>query len=322
MRAPAGDPLDPAHLGPEAIRRYLRAHHLTARRELSQNHLADPAVLADIVAAAEIAGERPVLEIGPGLGILTWSLLAAGAGVVAVELDTRLAELLRRRFAGRLSSAPMPAAEGATAAEGAAGPCRPAPGEVVLIEGDALAVPAEDIVAPPYEVVANLPYHITSPVLHHLLARDPRPERLVLMLQREVAERIAAPPGAMSYLSVFVQYHADVRVVRDVPAACFEPAPEVDSAVLVGDVRPRSLPEDAEERLWRVVQAGFRERRKMLHNVLARQLPDLGRYRVEAALAATGIAPERRPQTLSVAEWIALAGALAAPDGVPVGGRR
>ena len=130
------------------------------------------------------------------------------------------------------------------------------------------------------------------------------------MVQREVAERIAAPPGAMSYLSVFVQYHADVHVVLTVPAASFEPAPAVDSAVLAGVTRPRRLDAAAEDGLWRLVQAAFRERRKMIHNVLVRQLPGLDRDRLEAALASCAIAPERRPQTLSVDEWLALRVAL------------
>jgi 16S rRNA (adenine1518-N6/adenine1519-N6)-dimethyltransferase len=123
----------------------------------------------------------------------------------------------------------------------------------------------------------------------------------------------------MSYLSVFVQYHADVRVLRRVPAAAFEPAPAVDSAVLVGTTRARRLDTAAEADLWRLVQAGFRERRKMLHNVLPRQLPSVGRTRFEAALAATGIAPDRRPQTLSVEQWLELAAAVGPLD--RVGGR-
>jgi 16S rRNA (adenine1518-N6/adenine1519-N6)-dimethyltransferase len=114
----------------------------------------------------------------------------------------------------------------------------------------------------------------------------------------------------MSYLSVFVQYHADVRVARIVPPDAFEPAPEVESAILVGDVRPRRLDPEAEDSLWRLVQAGFRERRKMLHNVLPRQLPTVGRKRFERALEAAGIAPDRRPQTVSVDEWLALREAL------------
>ena len=219
--------------------------------------------------------------------MLTGALLARGARVTAVEVDERLAAHLRRRFAAALGDESLR-----------------------LVEADALDVPVEDLVEAPYDVVANLPYHITSPVLHHVLGDEPRPRRLVLMLQREVAERIAAPPGRMSYLSVFVQYHAAARVAQIVPPQAFEPAPEVQSAVLVGETRPRRLSPDDEERLWRLVQAGFRERRKMLHNVLPRQLPQVGGDRFDAALAAASIAPDRRPQTLAVEEWLALSAAV------------
>jgi 16S rRNA (adenine1518-N6/adenine1519-N6)-dimethyltransferase len=129
------------------------------------------------------------------------------------------------------------------------------------------------------------------------------------MVQREVAERVAAAPGDMSYLSVFVQYHADVRVAQVIPPHAFEPAPEVQSALLVGATKARPLSPEREEELWRLVQAGFRERRKMLHNVLTRQLP-LEPARVDAALSAASIAPDRRPQTLGVGEWLRLVEAL------------
>jgi 16S rRNA (adenine1518-N6/adenine1519-N6)-dimethyltransferase len=131
------------------------------------------------------------------------------------------------------------------------------------------------------------------------------------MVQREVAERIAAPPGKMSYLSVFVQYQARVRIAFNVPPGAFEPEPAVASAVIVVepyDADDRLAPE-AEDALWRLVQAAFRERRKMIHNVLARQLP-LAAGRVMVALAAVGIDPDRRPQTLAVGEWLALCEAL------------
>jgi len=177
-----------------------------------------------------------------------------------------------------------------------------------------LDTPLDEIATPPYDVVANLPYHITSPVLHYLLGDEPRPDRFVLMVQREVAERIASAPGDMSYLSVFVQYHAKVRVAQIVPASAFEPAPDVQSALLVGETQPRRLRADGEEQLWRLVQAGFRERRKMLHNVLPRQLPQVGRERFDTALANVGIAPDRRPQTVSVEEWMALADTVGALD--------
>ena len=142
------------------------------------------------------------------------------------------------------------------------------------------------------------------------------------MVQREVAERIAAPPGKMSYLSVFVQYHARVRIAVRVPAAAFEPEPAVESAVIV--VEPYDaddrLDPATEDELWRLVQAAFRERRKMIHNVLARQLPvDAGA--VTAALATAGIDPDRRPQTLAVGEWLALQDALG-PIGTDRRGRR
>jgi len=279
--------LDPQHLSAEGVERYLRKHGLAARKSRSQNHLVDGQVIDDIVELADPTPGRRVLEIGPGLGVLTGALLTAGAFVTAVEVDERLAEHLRSRFTGAIVA-----------------------GQLRLLEADVLDVPLDEVATSPYDVAANLPYHITSPVLHYLLGEEPRPERFVLMVQREVAERIAAAPGAMSYLSVFVQYHAQVRVARLVPASAFEPVPEVQSALLVGQTQPRRLPRDAEEELWRLVQAGFRERRKMLHNVLPRQLPQVGRERFDLALADVGIAPDRRPQTLSVDEWIALAAAV------------
>jgi 16S rRNA (adenine1518-N6/adenine1519-N6)-dimethyltransferase len=277
------DELDPRRLSAERVERYLHRHGLAANKSRSQNHLVDSRVLEDIVELANPAPGRRILEIGPGLGILTGALLDRGAQATAVEIDPRLVGHLRSRFTDI------------------------GEGSLRLIEANVLDEPIADLVESPYDVVANLPYHITSPVLHHLLGEEPRPERFVLMVQREVAERIAAQPGAMSYLSVFVQYHADVRVARTVPASAFEPAPTVESAILVGDVRPRRLSEDAEEQLWRVVQAGFRERRKMLHNVLPRQLPQIGRERFDAALLEAGIQHDRRPQTVSVEDWMRLA---------------
>jgi 16S rRNA (adenine1518-N6/adenine1519-N6)-dimethyltransferase len=276
-------------IDPAAVRRTLRDAGLRARHGLSQNFLADVDVLAAILAEAATGPGSRILEIGPGLGILTGGLLDAGAAVTAVELDARLARLLRDRFAAAIEA-----------------------GRLRLVEGDALDQDLTHLVAAPYDVVANLPYHITSPILHALLGETPRPERLVLMVQREVAERIAAPPGRMSYLSVFVQYHARVRVARLVPPEAFEPEPAVESAVLVLEPYPdddRLTDANAEDELWRLVQAAFRERRKMLHNVLVRQL-SLPAAEVERVLTAAAIAPDRRPQTLAVGEWLVLRNAL------------
>ena len=282
----------PATRGPRidaaTVRATLRAAGLRARHGLSQNFLADPDVLEAIVAEANPRPGDRILEIGPGLGLLTDAILESGAQVTAVELDRGLAAFLRERLAGPLDE-----------------------GALRLIEGDALDQDLVGLVEPPYDVVANLPYHITSPILHALLGRAPRPRRAVLMVQREVAERIAAPPGKMSYLSVFVQYHARVRIAFGVAAGAFEPEPAVESAVIV--VEPYDaddrLDAGTEDELWRLVQAAFRERRKMIHNVLARQLP-LDAGRVTAALSAARIEPDRRPQTLAVGEWLALREAI------------
>ena len=281
-RAPATQSV---RIDPAAVRATLRAAGLRARHALSQNFLADPLILEAILAEAAPGPGSRVLEIGPGLGLLTDGLLASGAAVTSVEIDRGLAGFLRDRFATALED-----------------------GQLRLIEGDALDLALTRQVEPPYDVVANLPYHITSPILHRLLGEAPRPERLVLMVQREVAERIAAPPGGMSYLSVFVQYHARVRIAFEVPPEAFEPEPAVRSAVIVVEPYPADdrLPTpEAEDALWRLVQAAFRERRKMLHNVLTRQLP-VEPDEVTAALAAAGIASDRRPQTVAVGEWLRL----------------
>ncbi len=262
------------------------AERLRPRKSLSQNFLTDPDALDAIVAAAELAPGDRVVEIGPGLGVLTRRLLAAGASVVAVEVDPRLAEYLRRELYGI--------------------------DRFEMIEADALSIhPRELFPGQPIKVVANIPYHITSPLLHAFLEGDRPPELTVLLVQLEVAERVAAPPGAMSYLSVFAQNVADAEVLARVPATAFEPAPKVDSAVLRLRRRPEPVVPAGDRRdpFYRVVQAGFRQRRKLVHNGVSRELP-VDRERVTEALAACGVDPERRPQTLALDEWACLATAL------------
>jgi len=228
-----------------------------------------------------------VVEIGPGLGVLTRRLLAAGASVLSVELDARLAAYLRRELDG---------------VEG-----------FELIEADALDLhPREMFAGEGFKVVANIPYHITSPLLHAFLEGDRPPELTVLLVQAEVADRVAAPPGQMSYLSVFVQNVVSAEVVARVPAHAFEPAPAVDSAILRLRRRqdPAVPPGPGREPFYRIVQAGFRQRRKQIHNGLGREL-QLDRDALEAALEACNITPDRRPQTLSVDEWAQLSFRLA-----------
>ena len=272
---------------PGQLRRLLATERLRPRRALSQNFLTDPAALDAIVATAELTGGDRVVEVGPGLGVLTRRLLAAGASVLAVELDPRLAAYLRRELGD------LPGFE--------------------LIEADALSVhPRDCFPGEDFKLVANIPYHITSPLLHAFLEGERPPALSVLLVQAEVAERVAAPPGQMSYLSVFVQNVADAEIVARVPAAAFEPAPEVDSAILrlrrrAGAVVP---PGAAREPFYRIVQAGFRQRRKQLHNALGRELP-LPRSTLEASFATCGIDPERRAQTLTLGEWDCLAAHLA-----------
>ena len=283
------DPLSPERLVPPTpgqLRRLMGTERLRPRKSLSQNFLTDPVALDAIVEAAELEPGDRVVEIGPGLGVLTRRLLAAGASVLAVEVDARLAEYLRRELYGI--------------------------DRFELIEADALSLhPREMFPGEPFKVVANIPYHITSPLLHAFLEGERPPEVIVLLVQLEVAERVAAPTGHMSYLSVFAQNVAEAEVVERVPAAAFEPAPAVDSAVLrlrrrAGPVVP---PGEGREPFYRVVQAGFRQRRKQVHNGLSRELP-VEREAVESALAICGVDPERRPQTLSVDEWACLTTAL------------
>lgn len=278
------DPLSPERLVPPTpgqLRRLMGAERLRPRKSLSQNFLTDPEALDAIVGAAELVPGDRVVEIGPGLGVLTRRLLSAGASVLAVELDARLAEYLRRELYGVE--------------------------RFELVEADALTIhPRECFPGETFKLVANIPYHITSPLLHAFLEGDRPPELTVLLVQAEVAERVASRPGGMSYLSVFAQNVASAEVVARVPAAAFEPEPAVDSAVL--RLRRRdapAVPVGEREAFYRIVQAGFRQRRKQVHNGLSRELT-LEPAQVDAALASCGVDGERRPQTLTLEEWACL----------------
>ena len=292
-------PLAPDRLLPPTpgqLRRLLAAERLRPRKALSQNFLTDPAALDAIVAAAELVPGDRVVEVGPGLGVLTRRLLAEGASVLAVELDPRLAAYLRRELGE------VPGFE--------------------LIEADALSLhPRDCFPGSEFKLVANIPYHITSPLLHAFLEGERPPQLTVILVQAEVAERVAAPIGRMSYLSIFVQNVTEAELVERVPAAAFEPAPDVDSAIL--RLRRRASPiisvGEGREPFYRIVQAGFRQRRKQLHNALGRELP-VSRAALEAAFAACGIDRERRAQTLSLGEWACLTPRLTPLLGAPASG--
>ena len=270
-------PEEAERLTPRAL---LRRLGITARRGLSQSFLTDRYVVKDIVAAAELTPSDEVLEVGPGLGVLTRELVRVARRVVAVELDRRLAELLPRLV--------------------------PNPERLEVYQGDILDFDPAVAFRGRYKVVANLPYHITSPALRHLLSARRRPELMVVMVQREVAERIAARPGNTSLISIMVQLYARVSVVRQVPAESFYPAPKVDSAVLKLEVYDRLPPEvDDPEAFLGFVAAGFSRRRKQIHNSLSESLwfPPRGVFDV---LRNAGIEPTRRAQTLSLQEWLRL----------------
>jgi len=247
-----------------------------------------------LIAAAELAPQDVVIEVGAGMGTLTRRLAATAGYVLAVELDDRLAAILQTDLALL--------------------------GNVQVIHGDILRLsPAELITlvpsfpAPhvPYKVIGNLPFYITSAVLRHFLEAEPRPTRLVVTVQREVADRILAGPGEMSLLAVSVQFYGQPQLVARVPAGAFYPPPEVDSAIIRietrGDVPP--VPVEDVNRFFEVVRAGFGKRRKTLRNALS---GGLGRSvsEIEAALNQAGVNSRRRAETLSLAEWAAITAAL------------
>lgn len=277
------------------------------RARIGQNFLIDTLVAHDIVAAADLAPTDTVLEIGPGRGAITGLLLERAANVVAVEIDEYLAVDVRRRFGGdgRLTVV----------------------NDSVLAHSPAVLL-AEGGLAPPYSIVANLPYYITAPVMRHVLEGGPRPQRIVVMVQREVAQTIAPVKSGLSLLGVSVQVFAETRLLFTVPPTAFRPPPNVWSAVVRLDVRPQPLVPEADlGGFFKVVSAGFRNPRKQLHNSLAAGLwlPPDGAFPL---LEAAGIEASRRAGTLAVSEWLALYRAYAgtAPagwrdcDGDPNGG--
>ncbi len=271
----------------------LDRYQIEPKKSLGQNFLSDEGLLTRIVAAAELSPDDEVLEVGPGLGALTRPLARAAQRVVAVELDGRLLPVLESELAEL--------------------------GNVELVHGDVLQLDPADWFAAPYVVVANVPYYITGAILRHLLGAWPRPRRLVLTVQREVADRLTARPPEMSLLAVSVQYYGRVRLVSTVKAGAFWPRPGVDSAVVRIDVDERHLGgageqggegagETAEAAFFRLVRAGFSEKRKQLKNNL-RGL-GLDDETIAAALATAGIDGRRRAETLTIEEWEALSRAL------------
>ncbi len=259
--------------------------HIKAKKSLGQNFLKDEDVLARILEAAGVQSSDRVLEIGPGTGALTEKLAQAGAMVHAVELDHRLVERLNEHFVHSEN--------------------------VSILEGNILDIHLEEMLANvgyihrKYKVVANIPYYITAPIIRTLLSLSAQPSMLVLMVQNEVAERLAAKPGDMSLLSVMAQYYADVTKEFVVSREAFDPIPEVESAV-VKLLPKRVFDREEDRKIFQIVRAGFAARRKTLANNLANSL-HISRETVEARLAKCNLLPTVRAQELSVEEWIRLA---------------
>lgn len=254
------------------------------KKSLGQNFLKDPYYLKRVVDAAMILPGDQVIEIGAGLGHLTRELVARAGRVAAIELDERLVAHLKKEFAGAQN--------------------------LDILHEDALELPYETLPGF-WKVVANLPYYISTPIVQKLIASRAKFTGLTLMLQKEVAERIAAPPGGKEYgyLSVLVQLYTEPRLAFIVPAGAFTPKPEVDSAVLTFRVFDRpAVSVKSEDFLIRVVKAAFSQRRKTLANAI-KQL-GLSREQAENAFKMAGIDPSRRAETLSVEEFGRLADSL------------
>ena len=279
----------------QSIAALLRAHGLQPRKRLGQNFLADPVALGRVVAAADLAPGDLVVEVGAGTGTLT-RLLAEQAGrVVALELDDGLVGVLRQELADLTN--------------------------VQIRHCDVLSFSTAEFPHRGFKLVGNLPYYMTSAVLRHFLEKTPRPQMMVVTVQREVAERIVARPGQMSLLAVSVQFYGQPSIVARIPAGAFYPAPKVDSAIVRIDVGEgiAALSEQGidEARFFRVVRAGFSQKRKTLRNSLSAGL-GLSKASVGALLDEAGVDARRRAETLSLEEWSGVTAALgAAQDHLP-----
>jgi len=277
--------------GPDALlaqtKKLLRRFGLRARKGLGQHFLVDSAVMETVVSAADLTPEDTVIEVGPGLGIMTDELAKRAGWVIAIELDNKMAAVLHKTLSHD---------------------------NVVILNEDVLGTdPAELLRAQgefpqtfsPYKVVANLPYYITSPVFRHFLEASVKPEVMVVMVQKEVAEAITAEPGKRSVLSISVQFYGRPSIVTQVPASSFYPKPEVDSAVVRIDVYPRPPVNVDEEGFFKLVRAGFTASRKQVANSLAQGLK-LPKSEVLAVLEKASIDPQRRAETFTLEEWATL----------------
>lgn len=256
----------------------LKRHGLRADKALGQNFLQDHTALEKIVRAAEILADDSVLEIGPGLGSLTRYLAVTAREVTAVELDPDLL--------GPLGTVLKPYQN------------------VRIVQGDILDQKISDLIhQPDYIVAANIPYNITSAIIRHLLEGDVKPRRVVLTIQKEVAERICAKPGDLSLLALSVQVYGKPSIAAKIPAGAFHPVPNVDSAILRIDIYKEPLiPQSLLKTFFRLIKAGFSQKRKTLRNSLSAGLSIPAQEAVDI-LTAAELDFMRRAETLSIEEW-------------------
>jgi 16S rRNA (adenine1518-N6/adenine1519-N6)-dimethyltransferase len=291
MDTPLIKPSSPSQ-APLDVRRLLRAAGLRPRKSLGQNFLIVESALARVAAAAALQPEDTVLEIGAGVGSLTRHLAAAARHVAAIEIDPGLIPILHSVLA------PFP--------------------NVTVIQGDILAQPVELLVggvAPgTFKVAANIPYYITSAVIRHLVESAARPGRIVLTVQKEVADRICAAPGKMSLLALSVQYYGKPSLAGMISAESFFPVPDVESAIVCMDLEgsPHRSREES-ELLFRIARAGFSQKRKMLRNTLSAGLR-LPAVQAASVLERAGVDSARRAETVSVEEWIRITETFASTE--------
>ncbi|GAP20018.1 16S rRNA (adenine(1518)-N(6)/adenine(1519)-N(6))-dimethyltransferase RsmA [Leptolinea tardivitalis] len=248
------------------------------RKSLGQNFLLDQSILNQIVQSSGVSPETDVLEIGAGLGSLTWTLARTAHQVTAIEIDKNLIPVLNEALS----------------------PCE----NVHIVQGDILEIPLDGLALKPgYFVVANIPYYITSAVIRYLLESPIKPARLFLTVQREVAERICAAPGDMSLLALSVQVYGKPAITGKLPAGAFYPPPAVDSACVRVDIHPQPLISQGQlDLFFRVIKAGFSQKRKTLRNSISAGMA-LQPEKTAVLLSTAGIDPMRRAETLSIPEW-------------------
>ena len=273
---------------PEVVHYICKRFDIKMSKKLGQNFLIKRSIVDEIVHAAELTPGEPVLEVGPGIGTLTQGLAQSGADVTAIELDRRLLEVLDTTLASY--------------------------DNVRIIHGDVLKLDVPSIMNhKPFKVVANLPYYITTPIIMSLLESKLPIERLVVMVQKEVALRMVAKPGTKDYgaLSVAVQYYTEPDIVLDVPPKSFLPAPAVTSSVIRCVLRDKPPVDVIDEKLFfRVVKAGFAQRRKTFANTM--KTTGLSKDRIEELLAKANIDGQRRGETFTLQEFADVANAWAA----------